>query len=160
MLERYLDRVSVRDFTDEKMSKEEIELITKVINNSPTSTNTQQFSAIIITDQDKKDFISKNNWNQKHISDSAAFILFIADNERLKHVLNEANIIPTKNMKLHDFYRATVDAAIGATYTMDALHELGYGVTMVGGVLGFGEKLEKELSHTWRKFCCRWSFNW
>ena len=146
MLEKFLDRTSVRDFTNDKLTKEEVELLTKVINNAPTSTNSQQFSAIIIDDQETKDFISKNNWNQKHIADSAAFILFVADRTRINHVLEEVNIEPTRLMKNHDFMRSTIDATIGATYAHDALIELGYGVTFVGGVLGFGDELAKKVN--------------
>jgi len=51
----FLERVSVRDFDKKPMSQKDIETITKVINNSPTSTNAQQFSAIIVTDQESKD---------------------------------------------------------------------------------------------------------
>jgi len=51
----FLERTSVRDFDGEPMPKDDIETITKVINNAPTSTNAQQFSAIIFTKQDDKD---------------------------------------------------------------------------------------------------------
>lgn len=145
-LEKFLNRTSVRDFTNEKMSHEEMKLIVEVINNSPTSTNSQQFSAIFITDQKIKDFISHHNWGQKHISESAAFIVFVADKSRINYFLKKENIIPTDDMIKHDWFRGVVDATIAATYTQDALMELGYGVTKVGGIIGFGHELSKMLN--------------
>jgi len=60
-IKQFLERTSVRNYDGKAMPQEDIKTITDVINNAPTSTNGQQFSAIIITDQEDKNFISKNN---------------------------------------------------------------------------------------------------
>lgn len=144
MIKNYLERVSVRDFDKKPMPKKDIELITQVINNAPTSTNSQQFSAIIVTDQKLKDFISTNNWGQKHIAESAAFIVFVGDRTRMQESIKGLEL--PKTLLAHEFYRATIDATIAATYAHDALIEMGYGVTMVGGVVGFADELAAKLN--------------
>lgn len=144
MIQQYLDRVSVRDFDKKPMPQKDIDLITKVINNSPTSTNAQQFSAIIVTDPKLKAWIGKNNWGQQHIADSSAFIVFVGD--RTRTLIAAKNVRPTTDMLFHEFHRAVVDATIAATYTQDALIEMGYGVTFVGGIVAFADELAKKLN--------------
>lgn len=143
---KFLERTSVRNFTDEKMTDNEIKIITDVINNAPTSTNTQQFSAIILLDQELKQFVSTNNWGQKHIAESAAFIVFVADRTKVNYITNLKNVKPTDDMVHHEFMRSVVDATIAATYAHDALIHMDFGVTFVGGILAFGNELAKQLN--------------
>jgi len=61
MIEKLLERTSVRYYTEQKIENEKITLLKKVINNSPTSMNCQAFSAIFITDQKVKERIGELN---------------------------------------------------------------------------------------------------
>ena len=142
-IKNFLERVSVRDFDKKLISKTDIEILTKVINNAPTSTNAQQFSAIIVTDQEDKEWIAKNNWGQQHIADSAAFIIFLADRTRAKEVVKR---FTNDDVAVHEVYRGVVDATIGATYAHDALITMGYGVTFVGGVVAFADKIHERFN--------------
>ena len=144
-MKKYINRTSVRDFKDEKMSKVDIETITNVINNSPTSTNTQQFSAIIVTNKEVKDKIATLNWGQQHIKDAAAFIIFVADRTRVQYTFKTMNEENSPKLKQHEFVRTLVDATIASTYAMNALAEMGYGTTVVGGIMAFATELSKLL---------------
>lgn len=144
MIKQYLERVSVRDFDKKPMPQKDIELITQVINNAPTSTNTQQFSAVVVTDQKLKEWISVKNWGQKHIADSAAFIVFVGDRTRVNVATKDLKL--TKDILTHEFHRAVVDATIAATYAHDALNAMGYGVTFVGGIMAFADELAAKLN--------------
>ncbi len=55
MINKLIDRVSSRDYDGKEIEAKDLDLLKKVINNSPTSTNAQQFSSIIITNQELKD---------------------------------------------------------------------------------------------------------
>ena len=146
-IEKYLKRSSIKEGLEtQPMSDQDVELITKVINNSPTSTNSQQFSAIIIRDQEMKDFISIKNWNQGHVKNNNAFILFIGDRTRTNIIKKEAKVNESELMKKNEFLRITVDATIAATYAMSALMDMNYACTMIGGVVGFANELEKKLN--------------
>lgn len=142
-IENLKNRVSVRDFTPDKLTEKEILDITEIINNAPTSVNNQQFTAIIIDDAKTKDFIATSNWNQQHIRDSAAFILFLADRSKIAYAMEEQGETLDKAFVLHEYTRAVTDATIAATQTHDALMAMGYGVTFVGGVLGFIDKIKE-----------------
>ena len=144
-MKKYIERTSVRDFKNEKMSIKDIETITKVINNSPTSTNTQQFSAIIITNKEVKDKIATLNWGQQHIKDAAAFIIFVADRTRVQYTFKTMAEKTNPKLKEHEFVRTIVDTTIASTYAMNALMEMGYGTTVVGGIMAFATELSKLL---------------
>jgi len=147
MKEKFINRTSIRDFDPEhKLTDDEIKTIKEVINNSPTSTNGQQFSAIIITDEKIKKIISKHNWNQQHILDSSAFIVFLADRTRSLEIIKENQLSGSKDMLMHEYMRSTIDATIAATYTHDALMTMGYGVVFVGGVTAFANVIKEELN--------------
>ena len=143
---KLLKRTSVRDFKRQKINPKHLEIIKEVINNSPTSVNHQQFSAIIIEDQKTKDFISKKNWHQQHIKDSTIFIIFLADRTIANEIIKNKKLKISNLMKEYEHTRSIVDATIAATYAQSSLISLGYGVTMVGGINCFASELQQLLN--------------
>ena len=78
-----LGRTSVRRYTRDKLSQEELEFIYKAIQNTPTSYNGQQFSVISVTDQDEKVLLYEIT-GQKQIKTCAAFLVFCADYNKIR----------------------------------------------------------------------------
>ncbi len=144
MINKLIDRVSSRDYDGKEIEAKDLDLLKKVINNSPTSTNAQQFSSIIITDQELKDWFSEMNWGQKHLSTAGAFVLFLADRSRLNNGLKGKEF--DDSITDHEQYRGVVDATIAATYAQDAMLSLGYGVCFIGGVMTFADKIVEKLN--------------
>lgn len=70
-----LGRTSVRRYTRDKLSQEELDFIYEAIQNTPTSYNGQQFSVISVTDQDEKVLLYEIT-GQKQIKTCAAFLVF------------------------------------------------------------------------------------
>lgn len=130
-IEIFKTRVSGRDYDGKELSKEEFNEIKEIINNAPTSTNGQQFSAIVVTDKESLEWFSKLNWGQPHFKSAQGFILVLADRTRQNIILEGKDIHP--DFKDHEQYRAIVDATIGATYIHDALMVKGKGVCFMGG---------------------------
>lgn len=142
-MENYTKRVSIRDFDGKTISEKDIKVLQEIINNSPTSTNSQQFSAIIITDKQKMEFISKKNYGQKHIAEASGLVLFLADRTRMLYSVSDMEM--TKSMLGNEFMRSATDAVIACTYAQTALVEMGYGTVHIGGLPSFGEELSKVL---------------
>ena len=142
-MEKFTKRVSVRDYTNEKITEDQIKTLTDVINNSPTSTNTQQFSAIIITDEKMKEFISQRNYFQSHIKDAAGLVLFMGDRTRMQFALGDIEV--SGDIAENEFMRATIDASIASAYTQDALIEMGFGTAYIGGLPSYGDELAKVI---------------
>lgn len=146
MTEKFLNRVSERDYDGSKIDPKVLANLKDVINNAPTSTNAQQFSAIVITDQEMLDFISENNWKQPHIQSAQAMVLFVADFTRNKAIIAEENIKWNKMIAGHEFARGIIDATIASTYAHDWLMTQGLGVCYIGGPLNYAEALHEKLN--------------
>lgn len=146
MKDVFLNRVSDRDYDGKKADDKLVEDIRAVINNAPTSTNAQQFSAVVIRDQETLNWLSEKNWGQPHIKNTAGFILFVADFTRVHHLIDKAEVKWNPVVSSHEFMRGTIDATIGATYVHDWLMTEGYGTCFIGGPLTYAEDLHKKLN--------------
>jgi nitroreductase len=61
MIEKLLNRNSVRKFTAQEIEASQINTLKEVINASPTTMNLQSFSAIFVTDPTTRDALMKLN---------------------------------------------------------------------------------------------------
>ena len=67
------------------LSKEDLEIILKTAQRTPTSSNMQQVSLLVIQDQKKIE-----DWcNQKHISSSGTLVLILVDYRRIRFKKSE-----------------------------------------------------------------------
>ncbi|NQX83835.1 MAG: nitroreductase family protein [Mycoplasmataceae bacterium] len=144
-----LKRRSIRKFDSEwKIKKEDIELIKTVFKNSPTWINGQSVSMIIVTDKKIKDEISILCGGQKHINEASAFIVFIADYNKMIKTWETNNL----EYKLKGNFESTLinvsmhDSGIALANISTALGSIGYGTVPVGGVRNNMEKLTKLLN--------------
>ncbi len=109
----------------------------RVAQRTATSMNAQQTSIVMITDQDKLDKISEINWNQPHIKDAGAFLLFVLDNNRQAAVIKdrEGN---DKDIHIQDDIEGlvvgSVDAGLIAQSIELLLQAQGVGTCYIGGV--------------------------
>ena len=137
------NRVSVRDFdVTKRLNDEQRASLIEVINNSPTSTNDQQFSALILESEASKDWMSDKNWGQQHIKDSAGVIVFFADRTRVEWAMEGVEV--NEATKYHEIMRSATDATIAATYTQDYLVSQGLGTCFIGGILAFAEEFNEH----------------
>ncbi len=132
-----LNRVSVRSFSDKKISQKDIDQLKKIINASDTCFNGQQFSAIFVNDKETKRKIYesvKERNSAKHVLECDTFVFFFADFNRI----NIANDIYLKNHKsivdkkllarteiIDSLLYSVMDATIAAQVTVDAATSLG-----------------------------------
>ncbi|MFH2049766.1 MAG: NADPH-dependent oxidoreductase [bacterium] len=124
---------SVREFTKKEITTDEEKLIVTTAQRSPTSSNLQVYSIIGIRDDTKKTKLSKLCGNQKHVEESALFLVFCADLYRL-YKINKSKGYSYNGDYTELFIVATVDAALVAGRALMAAQALGYGGVMVGGI--------------------------
>ena len=147
MIKDMLERTSVRDYKKASFTNKDLIIIKKVINSVPTSTNAHQFSAIIIIEDKIKKAISKINFHQKHIAKAACLIIFIGDRFRIKQIIDKKKIdVIDKDYLFYEYTRMVTDASIASAMSQDALNELGYGVTYIGGLATNGDEANKLLN--------------
>lgn len=124
---------SVRQFTDQPITASDELAIITTSQRSPTSSNIQAYSIISIRAAEAKDRLAELSGGQKHVSESALFLVFCADLFRLKS-LNDKRGYPYEGGFSELFIQATVDAALVAGRALQAAQALGLGGVMVGGI--------------------------
>lgn len=131
VIKNILERRSERNYKNTPIEKDKINKIIDVINSSPTSTNSQDFTAIVVTDKALREKISLGLPTQKHIVDAPLFIIFCADMNRIKYIAQKQKQNISIN-SLNNFLTAAGDAFIAASFAMNAAIQLGLGTCYIG----------------------------
>ncbi len=126
------DRVSIRKHSEELVSDELLDRIISASRRSPTSSNRQAYSYVIVREQERKERLYELVGNQGHVRTSSAFIAICAD----LHRLEKACEMHGNKMvgSLENSIVAIVDAAIAGTSLSLAAESVGLGTVMVGGI--------------------------
>ena len=129
------NHVSVRSFTSEKISQEEITELLLAAQSASSSSFLQSYTIIGIEDQAKKEKIAQLAGNQPFIAEASHFFIFCGDLHRL-HVMSEELGVDLKpNIEgLDATLIGAVDAALVAQNMTIAAESLGLGVCYIGGV--------------------------
>lgn len=143
-IDALLNRKSEREFLKKEIEIEKIETIFDVINSSPTSSNSHDFSVIKIDDNKIRQKISLNIPSQKHIVDAPLFLLFCTDLNRIEHFFDQSCKQHHTNT-LNNLITSTGDAFIAATFAHSAALNLGLGCCFVGIVRGSLNYLKQKL---------------
>ena len=124
---------SVREYKQDPLPEEWIEIIITAGQRASTSSNLQTYSAVVTTDPDKKNKLQEISGGQKHISQAPVFILWCADFSRLKRVCDlQGYKIEAGYME--NFMVATVDAAIAMQNAALAAESMGLGICYIGAL--------------------------
>lgn len=145
IIKNILERRSERSYKSQPIEKEKIDQIISVINSSPTSTNSQDFSAIIVDDIELKKKISLGLPTQQHIIEAPLFIIFCADINRIKHAAKKTNTkIYTDSV--NNFLTASGDAFIASSFAANTAIQLGLGTCYIGMVRRSLEAIQSALN--------------
>lgn len=125
-------RVSIRQFRDEAIPEGMLREILNTARRSPTSSNTQTYSFVVVRDQATKEQLSVLAGNQKHIIDCDTYVAICADISRMEKAAEMHGETLGKN--LENFLVATVDAAIAGMSLEIAAESFGLGAVMIGGM--------------------------
>ncbi|GAB6992186.1 oxygen-insensitive NADPH nitroreductase [Paenibacillus pini] len=128
---------SIRKFTNDPITKEQLHSIIAAGQMASSSSNVQAFSVIAATDPELKKKLAVLAGNQAYVEQCSVFLVWCADLYRLQEVtsdhLKEANqsshVDTTEN-----FIVATVDAALAAQNAAVAAESMGLGIVYIGGV--------------------------
>ncbi len=135
--------VTVRFFTGEPVSDEMLHAILNAARRSPTSSNMQSYSIVVVRDADKKKKLAVLAGNQKHIEACDVFIAFCADVHRLETAAEMHGEVMAKS--LETLLIPTVDAALVGMSVQLAAESFGLGAVMVGAMRNHPEEVAKLL---------------
>ena len=130
-----MDHRSIRQFTAQPVSQEQLQTIVSAAQWASSSSNVQAYSVIHVTDPEARTRISEWAGNQAHVAVSPIFLVWCADLYRLRaaYELHEnpktAYLGTTENWLV-----ASIDVALAAQNAAIAAESMGLGVVYIGGI--------------------------
>jgi nitroreductase len=135
--------MSVRSFSDKPVSAELLRAILNAARRSPTSSNMQTYSIIVVRDPEVRRQLAVLAGNQNHIVESDVFVGFLADINRLGIATEMHDETLAKS--LETMLVATVDAALVGMSVQTAAESFGLGAVMIGGMRNHPRDVAKLL---------------
>jgi nitroreductase len=136
---------SIRSFTNEKVSQEQIENIVESGRWAPTSHHVQAYSIVVIQDQKKKDKLAELVGNQAYVAQCPVFFVICADFSRLKKA-SELHRQSFEVGGIEQVLVGAVDAALVAENMLVAARSYELGGVMIGGIRNLPDEVSELLS--------------
>lgn len=124
--------VSIRDYSGQAIADEMLLAILNAARRSPTSSNLQAYTFVVVRHPDTLKQLAKLAGDQKHIETCAAFVAVCADIHRLESACTMHGTTLGRN--LENLLVSTVDAAIAGMSLATAAESFGLGTVMIGGM--------------------------
>ncbi len=123
---------SIRSFLDKPVPDDMLNTILNAARRSPTSSNMQTYSIIVVRSPATRQKLAVLAGNQKHIEQCDVFVGFLADINRLEIVSQMHNQPLAKS--LETTLVSTVDATLVGMSVQTAVESFGLGAVMIGGM--------------------------
>lgn len=137
---------SIRAYTDEAVSKEELDVIVKAVQAAPNWVNLQLVSIVTIKDAERRKLFSKLCGNQPHIAKAPVFLIFCADYNRVAIACKRKG--QTLDEVMQDIDTVIVGAhevGISLEAATVAAESLGLGTVPIGDVRKNAKEVIREL---------------
>lgn len=125
---------SIRNYTGEDVKEEDLRAIIEGAIHAPTSINGQQWSIIIVEDQEKKDKLAELCGGQSWISKASVFMIFLMDYYKIAKKMKENGIAFENATSIESIMVGSVDVGIAFSNAMNVAESLGYGIVPIGAV--------------------------
>ncbi|MFB0972579.1 MAG: NADPH-dependent oxidoreductase [Tissierellia bacterium] len=145
LIKRVNDHRTIREFTDQKVSEENLNIIFDSIMRTATSTGMQMASIIHVTDPEKKLEISKV-CNQEYVARAPELLIFIVDNYRNNRIIKDTGQIVDRESDVDTFFQGYSDAILMAQNAMNIIESMGMGAVYLGSILNNPEKIIEILN--------------
>ncbi|EUJ49240.1 oxygen-insensitive NADPH nitroreductase [Paenilisteria rocourtiae] len=133
-IEGILSHYSVRDFTDQALTENEIALLVKSAQAASTSSFVQAYSIIGVSDKKLREELSVIAGRQDYVVKTGQFFVFVADLSR-HYEIGKARGVDTESLSsVERFLVATVDATLAAQNMAIAAESMGLGICYIGGI--------------------------
>jgi FMN reductase [NAD(P)H] len=133
IIKQLSNRKSIRQFTGENVSDEDLELIIKTAQRCPTSVNGQQISLVYTRDKDKIREIA-SLCKQEKIAEADIFIVICVDFNRTIFAVEQTGEKHQIDKSAEGVLVGAVDAGIMLNAIQISAESLGYGTTSIGAV--------------------------
>lgn len=134
IIEQLQNRKSIRQFTGEHVSEEDLELIFKTAQRAPTSINAQQISLVYTRDKAKIEKIAELCGGQPQVATADVFVGVVIDFNRTDIIVESIGKKHVIEQSAEGIVLGSVDAGIMLNHLQTAAEALGYGTTAIGAV--------------------------
>lgn len=135
--------VSIRRYSERPIDDEMLMAILRAARRSPTSSNMQAYSFVVVRNPERKQRLSELAGNQRHIVDCPVFVAICADITRLRRAAEMHGAALAQNTE--NTMVATVDAALAGMSLATAAESFGLGTVMIGGMRNHPAEAAAEL---------------
>lgn len=145
ILDQLNNHRSIRQFTDVALTETEIETLVNAAQHAPTSTFSQQYSIISITDPATLQAlatITGHAW----LKSSGHYFVMVADQYRNLQITESANRDTTLLHSTDKFLASVFDTAIATENIVIAAESMGLGSTIMGSILNYAGQVINLLS--------------
>ena len=143
MIEQLQNRKSIREFTGEHVSDEDLEVILKTAQRAPTSINGQQVSLVYTRDKEKIKKVAELAGGQKQVAIADVFVAIVIDFNRTNHAAIATGKTQVVEQTAEGILMGAVDAGIVLNHLQSVAEALGYGTTAIGGVRANSDEMVK-----------------
>ena len=140
-LKSILSRRSIRKFLNKPISKELLTLLLAASQSASSKSNLQQYSILVIQDQNIKNEISDLIGNTKWALTAPIFLLYLADIRRNIKITNDRGY-DHKNNNVDTFMNSVIDAALAMQSTICAAESIGLGVCPISMIRNIIEEVK------------------
>lgn len=141
IIKQLQNRTSIRQFTGERVSDEDLELIFKTAQRAPTSINAQQISLIYTRDKTRIEKIAELCGGQPQVATADVFVAVVIDYNRTNHAAIATGRTQVVERCAEGIMLGAVDAGIMLSSLQTAAEALGYGTTAIGGLRANSDKI-------------------
>jgi len=124
--------VSIRHYKDQDIDDDMLMTILNAARRSPTSSNMQTYSIVVVRNPEVKKELAVLTGGQKHVELCPVFLAFCADINRLSAVCEFHGQSLSKN--LETTLVSSIDAALVGMSVQTAAESFGLGGVMIGGI--------------------------
>lgn len=151
-IETLANRVSVRSFTDEPVTDEQVDAVLRAAFRAPTSSNIQSYSVLVVRDPETLEKLAVVAGGQKHVHNAPVFLAFCADLTRIDQAVTAKGGNIERN-NLETGLVSSVDAALVGMSAYVAADSLGLKGVMIGAVRNNAVESAKILGLPRRVYC-------
>lgn len=136
VIRQLMERKSVRAYEPKEIPQEDVQAILEAAVQAPSAGNMTLWTAIHVTDPQKKERLAKSCDNQPFIAKAPLVLVFCADYKRWFDLFATLDLgEPLRTPGEGDFLLAVLDAVIAAQSSVVAADALGYGSCYIGDIL-------------------------
>lgn len=133
-IQTILEHRSIRQFTDQKIEQEKIDLILRAACNGSTTGNMQLYSIIVSEDKEMMRQLSPYHFNQPIATNAPLMLTFCADFNRFNRYCEYRGATTDAYQNLQSYHWAVIDAVIAAQNACVAAESLGIGICWLGTI--------------------------